>query len=333
MAWCERVANEQGGIDQLHANEVRKQQLAFQQQMRSMVNNLGNYGPPAPPASFVRPITNMDYALEGIRGFGGAAMAIGGGVLFPTPWAPLGAALAAYGTGEMALAGQNIKKLNGAGGVGSLTPEDLFGSTGRELARTLATSAGYKEGDAGYTAFQYGGTTLDVGSVLGSLATPFLASRFSGLGGVADDASRVGIGESAIGTDYIDDVGRLGGQIYSPEKLAQLEQYLARRGVTLKVGDEFLKQGKAGGFARDGSELILRNNPTQYEVWHELAHFTQYRKIGPEAYLTLPRSLTYNAPEQFVFDLLENSPRRWNALNLQERQHAIDYIERIGGFR
>ena len=37
--------------------------------------------------------------------------------------------------------------------------------------------------------------------------------------------------------------------------------------------------------------------------------------------------------EQFVFDMLENSPRRWNNLNFDQQQHAIDYIYRVGGFR
>jgi len=88
-----------------------------------------------------------------------------------------------------------------------------------------------------------------------------------------------------------------------------------------------------GGFNAGSGRLVLRNNPTKYEVWHELGHFRQYQKLGKEAYLGLPRTRAFNASEQFVFDLLENSPKRWNGLNFQQQQHAIDYIERIGGFR
>ena len=139
-------------------------------------------------------------------------------------------------------------------------------------------------------------------------------------------------------TDFIgdvgdDDIGRLGGKLYSAKKLAQLEEYLAKRGIELRVGDQYVPYGKAGGFDSQNGVLFLKNNPTNYEVWHELSHFRQYQKIGREEYLSLPRTKDFNAPEQFVFDMLENSPKRWDALNFDEQQHAIKYIERIGGFR
>jgi len=68
-------------------------------------------------------------------------------------------------------------------------------------------------------------------------------------------------------------------------------------------------------------------------VWHELSHYIHFKHIGKEAYMALSRSAKYNAAEQFVFDMLENSPKRWNALTYEEQQHAIDYIENNGGFR
>jgi len=135
------------------------------------------------------------------------------------------------------------------------------------------------------------------------------------------------------GSDFLENTGRLGGELYDTDKLRQLDKYLARRGVTLKVGDQFVPAGRAGAFSRDGSTLVLLSNPTKYEVWHELGHYVQFRKLGREAYEGLPRSLDFNAPEQFVFDLLENSEKRWNSLNFDEQQHATEYIERIGGFR
>ncbi len=120
--------------------------------------------------------------------------------------------------------------------------------------------------------------------------------------------------------------------MYSPKKLSQLESYLGKRGVELRVGDEHVPLGKAG-FNSDQGILFLRSNPTNYEVWHEVSYFRQYQQIGKEAYLNLPRTKDFNAPEQFVFDMLENSPKRWNALNFDEQQHAIRYIENVGGFR
>ncbi len=134
-------------------------------------------------------------------------------------------------------------------------------------------------------------------------------------------------------TDFVGDVGRLDGTLYSPKKLGQLESYLGKRGVELRVGDKFVPPGKAGGFDSQNGVLFLRDNPTNYEVWHELSHFRQYQQIGRDAYLKLPRTTDFNAPEQFVFDMLENSPKRWNALNFDEQQHAIRYIENVGGLR
>lgn len=142
------------------------------------------------------------------------------------------------------------------------------------------------------------------------------------------------------GTDFLDGMGRRGGQLYDPNKLAQLEGYLGRRGVTLKVGDEFVPAGKEGGFGAspDGmATLLLRNNPTQYEVWHELGHFRQWRQLGAAEYLGLQRWSraipVQDIPEQFVFDFLENAPKRWNALTFEQQQHAIRYIKGKGGIR
>ena len=64
----------------------------------------------------------------------------------------------------------------------------------------------------------------------------------------------------------------------------------------------------------------------------------QWKNIGPKEYRGLPRWSPGNpiqdVPEQFVFDLLENSKdRRWYRLNFDEQQHAIDYVERRGGLR
>ena len=134
---------------------------------------------------------------------------------------------------------------------------------------------------------------------------------------------------AAKGTDFM--TGRLGGELYDASKLAQPENYLSKRGVTLRVGDEFLPAGKAGGFNAAEETLSLRNNPTQYEVWHELSHYRQFKQLGPGAYMNQTRTLK----EQFVFDLLENSPRRWNNLNFEQQQHAIEYSQSqaVGGFR
>lgn len=141
-------------------------------------------------------------------------------------------------------------------------------------------------------------------------------------------------------TDFIDETPRLNGTLYDSKKLQQLENYLRRRGIELKVGDKYLPPGKAGGFNAETGKLYLRSNPTQYEVWHELSHYIQYQRIGKDAYLALPRTVgenfdlgMFNAPEQFVYDMLSNSSKRWKMLSYEEQMHANWYITIYGGMR
>jgi hypothetical protein len=129
--------------------------------------------------------------------------------------------------------------------------------------------------------------------------------------------------------DFVAGAGRIEGAPYGATRLAQLEAYLSRRGITLKVGDDFLDPTKVGGFDAGSGQMLLRSNPTRYEVWHELSHYRQYQRLGRDAYLAQSRV----AKEQFVFDLLENSAKRWRSLSFEEQQHAIWYIRWVGGFR
>jgi YD repeat-containing protein len=156
------------------------------------------------------------------------------------------------------------------------------------------------------------------------------ATARSAVGELADGAAGVGASATrATALDFIDGAGRLGGDLYGARKLTQLDGYLERRGFTLKVGDEYLPAGKAGGFGADAREVVLKSNPTQYEVWHELSHFRQYQQLGADAYSLQTRV----QKEQFVFDMLENSPKRWQSLSFDQQQHAIWYIDDVGGIR
>lgn len=123
--------------------------------------------------------------------------------------------------------------------------------------------------------------------------------------------------------------------MYGAERLGRLERYLGRRGVTLEVGSASLESGKAGTFCAtpDGTaRLLLKADPTSELVWHELGHYIQWRRVGSDAYRALPRSMSFNAPEQFVFDLLEQ-PTRWYRLTPEFRIRSAEYIEEVGGFR
>lgn len=127
--------------------------------------------------------------------------------------------------------------------------------------------------------------------------------------------------------DFVEGTGRLGGELYGADKLRQLGSYLERRGITLKVGDDYLPEGVAGGFSAPERSLFLRSDPTNYEVWHELSHYRQYRILGEEAYSAQTRLMK----EQYVFDKLESMPRRWNSLTPEEMSHARWYIDKVGG--
>lgn len=137
------------------------------------------------------------------------------------------------------------------------------------------------------------------------------------------------------GIDFIGDTGRLGGNLYGEKRLNQLSKYLDKRGIKLEINDEFLNSRNAnGGFDAVNGKLILKSDATEYEVWHELSHYIQYKKLGKESYLELPRTTDFNAPEQYVFDMLENNKRRWaEQLTEEERIHASEYIYRAGGLR
>jgi hypothetical protein len=122
------------------------------------------------------------------------------------------------------------------------------------------------------------------------------------------------------------------GKLYGERRLEVLRKHLEKRGVELNVGDEFLLPGQGGGFAvrpNGAARMVLRSNPTEYVVTHELGHYVHWRGLGTDAYLKLPRTPKWNAAEQFVFDQLEK-PTRWWRFSDAERQHAIDYIERVG---
>jgi hypothetical protein len=129
--------------------------------------------------------------------------------------------------------------------------------------------------------------------------------------------------------DFIEN-WRLGGKLYNPAKLESLGKYLDKRGFKLRLdGNDVLPPNVAAGFDGVEKEIIFRRNATEFEVWHELSHLRQYQQLGPDAYNTL----TMVQKEQFVFDLLENSKKRWFGMSERERLEAIDYILRIGGIR
>jgi RHS repeat-associated protein len=173
-----------------------------------------------------------------------------------------------------------------------------------------------------------------VGSALGSLfdGKSLDAALFGGLtDGALAFAGGWAVGKlaGAIGsrlnpratTDAL--LGARGGQLYPAAKLSMLEKFFERRGIPVKIGDEFLDNGQAAGFNtyKDGSaKFVFGSNPTQYEVWHELGHYLHWR--GDPNFANYARQFGDNIPEQRVYDLLSNSSKRWDALSHEEQVHA-----------
>ncbi|MFO0759487.1 MAG: zincin-like metallopeptidase toxin domain-containing protein [Byssovorax sp.] len=128
--------------------------------------------------------------------------------------------------------------------------------------------------------------------------------------------------------DYSTGSGALGGRLLSRDELVELEKNLSSRGVKLKVGSKNLPQGKAAAFDSKSQVMILGDNPTEYEVAHEMAHLQQWEELGYEAY----SKLSVVAKEQYVYDTLTSSSL-WENLTEEEKYHAGWVIEYYGGIK
>ena len=230
--------------------------------------------------------------------------------------------------------------LNGPGGGG----ESVLGNSGRAKVAldviSVADPTPISDGLGAFLSYAQGNDAearreLALAAIPGAAGQLGKLRKIGKVTGKVDDAIDVAksVGSVRKGTDFIEGTGRLGGDLYDKSKLAKMEKYMEKRGVEFKVGDEFVPWGKAGGFAQDGSKLVLLSNPTKYEVWHELAHYVQFKKIGRALYEGLERSPKLNAPEEFVFNFLKNSFKRWNALTPDQQASAIRYIQKYRGIK
>jgi hypothetical protein len=122
--------------------------------------------------------------------------------------------------------------------------------------------------------------------------------------------------------------GKLNGEIYGQKRLNSLEKYLNRRGAELRIDDPKLPSRMRGAYNGRDNVMYLRSDATEYEVWHELSHYLHCKKIGKKEYMRLKRP---TGPEQYVYDQLRGSDRRWKLLTPNERDHAMWYVEASGG--
>jgi hypothetical protein len=114
----------------------------------------------------------------------------------------------------------------------------------------------------------------------------------------------------------MDEVGQLGGKLFSRDKIPGLAKYLDRRGI-------YLYEGVNGSF--DGVNGIMRlpRNPTRLNVLHELSHMLDFRKYRDDYY----KLFTPAQREQMVLERLKNN-RIWGQLNDLERDWSLNYPSR-----
>ena len=119
--------------------------------------------------------------------------------------------------------------------------------------------------------------------------------------------------------------GRREGFLYETERLRKLDGYLKKRGFRLLLEEPYLYgYNCSGAFDGELKDVLLKEDATCYEVWHEMSHYRHYQRIGKEAYLSLDQATR----EQVAFGALKNNPRRWNLLNPEEHTHAELYLQR-----
>lgn len=115
------------------------------------------------------------------------------------------------------------------------------------------------------------------------------------------------------GSQLMDEIGQLGGELFPKEKIQALVKYLNRRGV-------YLHEGINGSFDGVRGVMTLPLNPTRLNVRHELSHMLDYKKYGDDYY----ELFTPEKREQMVLERLKSN-RIWDQLNDLERDWSLNY--------
>ncbi len=117
------------------------------------------------------------------------------------------------------------------------------------------------------------------------------------------------------------------GDVVPEAVLRRLSGRLSRHRVSI-INNEWAQSildrtGDVAQFVRfkDGSAgILLRPNPTRYQLAHELKHYEHWRSDKP-GYGKLSRL----AREEFVYKALR-SGKRWRRLTAEEQEHARQHI-------
>jgi Metallopeptidase toxin 4 len=100
-----------------------------------------------------------------------------------------------------------------------------------------------------------------------------------------------------------------GDSLYGEARLEKLRKYFDRRKLKLRIDDPRLPADKGAGFIAGSKEILVRSNATKSQVWHELAHYLDYQRLGRPAYMNLPYPI---GREQAAYNFLRNSRHTGN---------------------
>jgi RHS repeat-associated protein len=211
----------------------------------------------------------------------------------------------------------------------------------------MAAVGGAAGGAAEYLTWTLGAEALSGGMAAGPTMGGFVGHTIGGaVGGLVFHGGFSTLGWAgrrfASVSESLMSGTRRGGTLYGEAQLDKLQRYLVRPSRRCRVllrrnADDFLSQvakrrmvKEVGGLFRAYPDstgfLFLRSNPTRYEVLHELRHFIDFRRLGYQAY----KALEELGQEQSVYYALQES-RNWIRFSQAERDHAYEYILRLGG--
>jgi hypothetical protein len=260
----------------------------------------------------------------GARAAGNAAIDTGWGVVtfgFGKPWEVFDTSGEGYATsyafarvGFEMLAGLGLGAVASAPGkLGKIAfAADMAGNG------TAVVRGGYGVARDGELNFSNGADL--VGGALG-IGGGVLGKAFKSADEFADGTKS--IDELAVGTKTVDEIvesstdlmatGQLGGRLFPQEMIPALVKYLESRNV-------YLYEAINGSFDGIRGFMTLPKNPTVLNVLHELSHFLDFQKYGPDYY----RLFTSFEREMMVLERLMNN-RNWLTFTNREQWWSVFY--------
>lgn len=122
-------------------------------------------------------------------------------------------------------------------------------------------------------------------------------------------------------------LGEMGGKLIDPSRLDRLKKILAKRKGLIKVDSKYMDKYYPRDYAvfeplpLGGSRIVLREDATEYHLYHELKHWGDYNRLSASKF----EAISNLAHEESVFKYLQR--QKW--LTKEEAAHAEAYINSI----